>query len=101
MISRRGSSEHLDVSALQRAVDRLVERHEALRARNASEQTLFDATYSAASLWQLWCSSGQPWTNSHVGILASWSVYNAWPRTIVLPVDSPGAQISLLRPTVG
>eukprot|EP00927_Polykrikos_kofoidii_P058633 TRINITY_DN5326_c0_g2_i1.p1 TRINITY_DN5326_c0_g2~~TRINITY_DN5326_c0_g2_i1.p1 ORF type:complete len:1125 (+),score=154.54 TRINITY_DN5326_c0_g2_i1:347-3721(+) len=64
LVTRPTGSKHLNVMALQRAVDSLISRHAALRARNSSELPMFDSTYIAAALWQLWCSSGVSWANS-------------------------------------
>jgi len=98
MVCRQTEEQHLNVDALQRAVDHLVARHSALRAQNSREAPMFDATYLGASLWQLWCSSGQEWTRSKIGHVASSSLYESWPRTTVLPACSPDAKINLLRP---
>jgi len=100
MVSRADRGRHLDVTALQRALDRLVARHAVLRCRNASEVPAFDATYLAASMWQLWCARRCFWTRSWLGRLASASIFRAWPRTTVLNPADPSAKVSLLRPTV-
>eukprot|EP00927_Polykrikos_kofoidii_P058632 TRINITY_DN5326_c0_g1_i1.p1 TRINITY_DN5326_c0_g1~~TRINITY_DN5326_c0_g1_i1.p1 ORF type:complete len:1501 (+),score=265.11 TRINITY_DN5326_c0_g1_i1:51-4553(+) len=102
LVTRPGGSKHLNVVALQRSIDSLVSRHSALRARNSSELPMFDSTYLAASLWQLWCSSGASWTNSKnlIGWAASSSVYATWPRSTVIPADEPKAKVSFLKPTV-
>ena len=90
---------HFDVLALQRAVNRLVVRHPALRARNAQEQPMFDPTYIGAALWQLWCANGQAWTRSLLGRLASSSIFQTWPRSTIMP-PSGETEVVLLRPTV-
>eukprot|EP00928_Gymnodinium_smaydae_P007822 TRINITY_DN1279_c0_g4_i1.p1 TRINITY_DN1279_c0_g4~~TRINITY_DN1279_c0_g4_i1.p1 ORF type:complete len:1547 (-),score=373.59 TRINITY_DN1279_c0_g4_i1:258-4394(-) len=96
---RRDATTHLDVEALRRAVDRLVRRHTALRAQTAEDLPLFQATYDAASLWQLWCASGEAWTQSQAGRLLSASIFGAWPRTSVLGADDHAARVPLLVPT--
>jgi len=104
MVSRQDRTQHLDVAALQRAVDRLVQRHVSLRCRSAAELPMFHSTCNAASLWQLWCAGGSGggcWTRSRLGRLASHSIYAAWPRTTVLPGDAPESHVDLLLPTVG
>lgn len=106
MVSRQDRSRHLDVLALQRAVDRLVARHAALRARNHSEQPMFESTYAAASLWQLWCagsgSGGRSgWTRTALGRIASSSIFGAWPRSSVLRASEAEAKTTVLVPTVG
>ncbi|CAE8706272.1 unnamed protein product [Polarella glacialis] len=119
MVGRQDNTQHLNVPALQRAVDRLVSRHAALRARNANEKAVFDATYNAASMWQLWSSdgaksrassssadvgsgsgSGTSWTHSCLGHMASTSIHRAWPRTEVLLPGDPATAVRLLRPRV-
>eukprot|EP00929_Paragymnodinium_shiwhaense_P088060 TRINITY_DN4826_c0_g2_i4.p1 TRINITY_DN4826_c0_g2~~TRINITY_DN4826_c0_g2_i4.p1 ORF type:complete len:1533 (-),score=336.30 TRINITY_DN4826_c0_g2_i4:810-5408(-) len=100
LISREQGQPHIDVQALQRAVYRLVERHAALRAKNWAEQAMFDATYSAASLWQLWSCTNPGWTNSFFGKLLSASIFESWPRSHVLPVSSPEAKVTLVKPTI-
>lgn len=105
MVSRGGNSmdseqRHLDVDALQRALDRLVERHSALRARNWEETPMFTATYDAASLWQLHSLTNADWTHSRLGRLASSAIFRMWPRTRVLPPRKLESEIRLLKPRV-
>ena len=104
MVSRQDQSRHLDLSALQRAADRLIARHAALRAGNHAEQPMFDATYAAASLGQLRCAGSgvqAAWTRSFAGRLASSSIFGVWPRSEVLPAAADAVRCSILVPTRG
>lgn len=100
MVGRQDSTRHLDVASFQRALDRLVARHASLRSRNWAEQAMFMPTYDAASLWQLWCSSGQEWTGSRMGRLASASMFEVWPRSWILPAGDPASKVNVLVPRV-
>jgi len=104
MVSRRDGAKHFDVDALQRALDRLVARHAALRARNVTEHPMFEATYESSSLWQLHCTDASrqksPWTQSRLGRWASSCTFAAWPRSTVYSTDQPEADVKLLMPTV-
>lgn len=100
MVGREDRSRHLDADALNRAVQRLVARHEALRARNWAEQPMFMPTYDASSLWQLSCSSGQRWTRSYLGSIVAASIFGAWPRSRIVRPTDPGAIPKLLTPRV-
>jgi len=61
---------------------------------------MFDATYQAASIWQLWCASKPGWTNSLAGKLASASVFEAWPRTEIFAQGSKASKVVVMKPTV-
>lgn len=50
---RYGGAEHLDLAALQRAVDRLVQRHSALRTTLSPDAAVREAMDRAAGMWQL------------------------------------------------
>jgi hypothetical protein len=100
LVCREDQSTHLDISSLTRALGQLIVRHGALRARNYEEQPMFLATYDAASLWQLWCSSKQSWTRTKLGKWASDSVFEAWPRSTLMQADTDEARVELLRPRV-
>ena len=50
---RYGGPGHLDLAALQRAVDRLVLRHSALRTTLSPDAALREAMDRAAAMWQL------------------------------------------------
>mmetsp|Transcript_4609 Transcript_4609/g.10939 ORF Transcript_4609/g.10939 Transcript_4609/m.10939 type:complete len:1495 (-) Transcript_4609:56-4540(-) len=105
MVQRQDSRQHLDLAAIQRAVDRLVARHAALRTQNASEQPMFDATYLAASLWQLYAAGAEgrrrSWTRSILENIVRRSIFRAWPRSTVLSPDAPEAKVKVLTPTLG
>lgn len=76
---------HLDVDAMQRAVNRLVARHSALRMRETPDEPVREAIDKAAGIWQLW--------NSSVGSDAIWwtrlrgyisaALFACWPRSII------------------
>jgi hypothetical protein len=100
LVCQQDRKQHLNIPAFHKAVDRLVVRHGALRARNFDEQPMFLATYNAASLWQLRCSSGKTWTRSKLGHWAGESIFQAWPRSKLLPPNSEASHVEVLRPTV-
>jgi len=76
--------EHLNVEALQRACDRLVAHHSALRTVASPDEPMRDAMDTAAAMWQLWTSC--------FGLRAEWPVvsrivskalFACWPRTVL------------------
>lgn len=84
---RYGGAEHLDLAALQRAVDRLVQRHSALRTTLSPDAAVREAMDRAAGMWQLICSSygsSSPlWTVA--GRIVEPILLGAWPRTLLKP----------------
>lgn len=50
---RYGGLEHLNLEALQRACDRLVQRHSALRTTCSPDAAMREAMDRAAAMWQL------------------------------------------------
>eukprot|EP00929_Paragymnodinium_shiwhaense_P028931 TRINITY_DN16694_c0_g1_i1.p1 TRINITY_DN16694_c0_g1~~TRINITY_DN16694_c0_g1_i1.p1 ORF type:complete len:1586 (-),score=297.51 TRINITY_DN16694_c0_g1_i1:44-4801(-) len=99
---RYDGPEHLDLAALQRAVDRVVARHSALRTIQSPDEPLRDAMDRAASMWQL-CVSGlccdQPLGGSRRNGSAAGrcsmvrrtignALFECWPRTVVRPANA-------------
>ncbi|CAE7504558.1 NRPS8, partial [Symbiodinium natans] len=76
---------HMDVDAMQRAVNRLVARHSALRMRQTPDEPMREAIDKAAGMWQLWSSCigsdsvGWARLRGHV----SSALFASWPRSIV------------------
>lgn len=81
---RYEAGRHLDVPAMQRAVDRLVARHSALRTSETPDEPLREIMDKAAAMWQLWrscCGSSCYWRYVR-GPTAS-ALFALWPRTVV------------------
>lgn len=82
---RYGGPGHLDVVALQRAVDRLVARHSALRTTQSPDEPMRVAMDSAAAMWQLATScigqEGALW--SALSQAVSTALLACWPRTLL------------------
>ncbi|CAK9060139.1 unnamed protein product [Durusdinium trenchii] len=77
---------HLDLPALQRACDRLVSRHSALRTVQSPDEAMREAMDRAAAMWQLICSAygsyGSPkW--QCLGRLVRRLLMATWPRTFL------------------
>jgi hypothetical protein len=89
---------HIDAKALQRACDRLVERHSALRTIETPDEQIRETMDKVAAIWQLWSSAiGRDsrlwrWIASIVGS----SLFAVWPRTVTRPADA--AKIKLKIP---
>lgn len=64
---RYGGAEHLDLAALQRAVDRLVQRHSALRTTLSPDAAVREAMDRAAGMWQLMLGDFFGWTEMFCG----------------------------------
>jgi len=88
---------HIDAQALQRACDRLVERHSALRTIETPDEPIREAMDKVAAIWQLWTSAiGRDtrlwrWIASIVGS----SLFGVWPRTVTRPVDAAKIQLKI------
>ena len=71
----------VDLSALQRAVDRLVDRHQVLRTSETADEPLRVHLDKAAALWRLWTAAGGvPKAVRRCGAQALMAL---WPRTKV------------------
>jgi len=94
---RYGGPEHLNLEALQRACDRLVRRHSALRTTCSPDAAMREAMDRAAAMWQLICSafgSSCPGLMDVAGKVAQRALLAAWPRTLL----NEEAQVQILLP---
>ena len=76
------SDSPIDLPAFQRAVDRLVLRHSALRTCETPDEALREAMDKAASIWQLWkscCGRSRFWWLCHRPVASA--IFALWPRT--------------------
>lgn len=81
---RYETGRHVDVAAMQRAVNRLVARHSALRTSETPDEPLREIMDKAAAMWQLWrscCGSSRYWR--YVRRPMASALFALWPRTIV------------------
>jgi acyl-coenzyme A synthetase/AMP-(fatty) acid ligase len=76
---------HIDLYALQKAVDRLVLRHSAMRTLQTPDEPLRECLDRAASLWQIIVSSlgGHSRAWELITKFVSASLFACWPRTVV------------------
>jgi len=105
---RYGGPGHLDVAALQRATDRLVARHSALRTVQSPDEPMRDAMDKAAALWQLWtsCVCGRGCGGSGALRERAWhalaqavggALFACWPRTIIRSAADSRVRIRVPR----
>ncbi|CAK9035651.1 unnamed protein product [Durusdinium trenchii] len=71
----------IDLHAFQRAVDRCVAQHSALRTSETPDEALRDTMDKAAALWQLWRAVGRR-SDCWERVMAS-ALFALWPRTRV------------------
>lgn len=92
---------HLDLAALQRAADRLVARHSALRTAESPDEPLRDQMDKVAALWQLWASvcgnDGRLWRL--LSAVAGGCLFQCWPRTVLRTAET--ARVTLRTPEDG
>jgi len=75
---------HLDVNALQRALDRLVARHSALRTVQTPDEPLRELMDKVAGMWQLWsscCGSDRRYWKTIAQVFGG-AAFACWPRTV-------------------
>jgi len=76
---------HLDVAALQRAADRLVSRHSALRTVQSPDDAVRTLMDKAAAVWQMWVSAlgreSRAWRS--LSRLVGGALFACWPRTVL------------------
>jgi len=92
-----GGPGHLDVSALQRATDRLIQRHSALRTIESPDEAMREAMDRAAATWQLCasCWGGRQLVWSQVATIASHMLFACWPRTVCRTAQAARVQIRI------
>lgn len=78
---RFGGPGHLDMAAFQRALDRLIQRHSALRTVESPDEAMREIMNIAAAIWQLWCTCvGR--LAALFAPLAGGCLFACWPRTV-------------------
>lgn len=101
-VFRYGGPGHLDLGALQRAVDRLVARHSALRTTESPDEPLREAMDRAAAVWQLACSAvgsrSRAWRA--VSRVVSSALFACWPRTLLRSAEAARLELRLVEALV-
>lgn len=95
---RYDGAEHLDTAALQRASDRLVARHSALRTVQTPDEPMREALDKAAAMWQLWttcCGSQEAYWHLIARVVGN-ALFACWPRTFLRSAEA--ARVELKAP---
>ncbi|CAE7303561.1 TOP2 [Symbiodinium natans] len=97
---RYGGPGHLDLDALQRASDRVVARHSALRTTQSRDEAMREAMDRAGAMWQLVCSAygTSSWKWSAARSIMGAVLFAAWPRTMLNSPEHARVQVRLPDP---
>jgi hypothetical protein len=90
--------EHIDPEAMQRAVNRLIERHAALQTIETPDDCMREKMDYVGAMWQVWvaCFGSDHWIWHACASAVGNSLFACWPRTIFRSPEE--AKVQMKRP---